>query len=172
MNIAQVIADRLARVSQGWTSRQNQIDDVKQDVTRLESQVEELKTIVKEQAPTALDKVFESRGKQPMKTIQDRIYERLTTTSKSEAPNRAVQIAIASLKKKDMAAKWRFVLKKALAKGNYSFIQTQAMIAKFEQAVKATGDYEKSFVEIVETYGNSDSQKELRDAKASFYDKA
>ena len=106
-----------------------------------------------------------------MKTIQDFIMDALTRSPAKAAPapvNKAVQIALAKIKQRDTLNKWKSALKTALNKGKYSFSSIQAMTAKFEYAVKQTGNYEKAFVHIIDEFGNSDAQAELVHAKASF----
>jgi hypothetical protein len=96
----------------------------------------------------------------------------LIGTSKPKAApmpaSKAVQIALASIKKRETLTRWKDALKIALRKGNYTFTQLHSMVGKFEEAVKQSKDIEKAFVAIVEEYGNSDAQVELIAAKASF----
>jgi hypothetical protein len=87
---------------------------------------------------------------------------------KESKDNNAVRLALASIKAKDKLNKWKFALTAALKKGNYSFTQLHAMVAKFETAVKRTGNYEQCFLETVEHFGNSDAVTELAIAKKSF----
>jgi hypothetical protein len=60
MSIADFITKKLSTVQ--WTAKQTQLDNVKKDVERLETKVNQLQSeLEKEKAP--LNKIFEARGK-------------------------------------------------------------------------------------------------------------
>ena len=63
MTISEFIQSKLESAALGWQGKQTQIDNVRQEVERLQTQVQELQTAVTAKTPTALEKVFESRGK-------------------------------------------------------------------------------------------------------------
>ena len=62
MNIAQEIATKLADAAKGWRGKTAELNEVRQDVERLEAQVEELQEVIKK-AP--ISRALESRGDLP-----------------------------------------------------------------------------------------------------------
>ena len=88
-------------------------------------------------------------------------------SNKAAAPdNKAVQIALASIKKKDLASKWKREMRLALKahNTNYGHEQLNSMVSRFEALAKRT-TYELAFLETMDTYGNGYPQDALLEAK-------